>query len=258
MGYDNIYNYSGTLNLQACDTWETVFDPNYRNVNGKQTAIDPSQAEKTIAFTLETKTEVTWLYQSLGSTNGEVDRYVSFNWEDGTWYAGDWARTCARGRAPALNGYPYGVNAGYLYQHEIGTDGIEASGTNAIPWYMESLDITIGGAKSEYTMGGSDARFTIGGSDSHLCVRSMVPDWQSMTGEMNLTLLSKDRPQDAAYTVAGPVAFNSTMSQIDIDSHGSQIVIRLDNLTGAAGAPSLGSSFRMGVWQGLAFPYAKR
>jgi len=27
MGFDNFYNYSGTLNLEACDVWETVFDP---------------------------------------------------------------------------------------------------------------------------------------------------------------------------------------------------------------------------------------
>jgi len=324
MGFDNIYNYSGTLNLQACDVWETVFDPNYTNANGKHTALDRTQSESVVCYTLETKTEITWLYPSIDQdaltvtfsgtidqgatsttlaaawtgatglynlvfsdqeaqvvslTNGETtaewvlpllnnvsataevignDRYVSFNWEDGTWYAGDWNRTCAQGRAPAMGGYPYGVNAGYLYQHEIGTDAVEAAGTVAIPWYMESLDITIGGAKSEYTMGGSDARFAIGGSDSHLCVRSMLPDWQYMTGEMNLTLLSKDRPQDAQYVVDGPVAFDVTDAQIDIDAHGSQIVIRLDNLTAEGGAPSLGSNFRMGVWQGLAFPYAKR
>ena len=323
MGYNNFYNYSGTLNLQACDVWETVFDPNNLDPDGNQTALDPAQAESTVCYTLETFTEVTWLYSSLGQkalsvvfsgsidqgateatlaapwtgdtglynlffsdqecqvvslTNGETtanwvlpltgnvsatalvignDRYVSFNWEDGTWYAGKWNRTCAQGRAPAMNGYPYGVNAGYLYQHEIGTDAVEAAGTVPIPWYMESLDITIGGAKSEYTMGGSDARFAIGGSDSHLRIVSMLPDWQYMAGEMNITLLSKDRPQDEEYVVDGPVAFDVTIGQIDIDAHGSQVVIRLDNLTDD-GAPSLGSKFRMGVWQGLAFPYAKR
>jgi hypothetical protein len=318
MGFDNFYNYSGTLNLQSCDVWETVFDPNV------STSLDRTQSEGVVAFTLETKSEITWLYPSIGqdeivvtftaglaagATTGTLsgqwtgatgmynlvfsdqetqvvtltqgastatwgrgllsavtatasitgnDRYVSFNWEDGTWYYGAWNRTCAKGRSPALGGYPYGVNAGYLYQHEIGTDGIEASGTVPIPWYMQSLDITIGGAKSEYTMGGSDARFTIGGSDSHLRVVSILPDWQYMTGTFNLTLMSKDRPQDASYTVNGPVQFNSSTGQIDIDAHGSQIVIRLDGNTGANGAASAGCSFRMGVLQGLAFPYAKR
>jgi hypothetical protein len=318
MGFDNIYNYSGTLNLQACDCWSTVFDPNF------QTSLNRAQSESVECFTYEPRSEVTWLYPSIGRqaialtfsgtidqgatsgtlaaawtgttglynvqfsdqemqvvalTNGATtatwglpllgnvsagasilgnDRYVTFNWDDGIWYYGAWDRTVAQGRSPAMGGYPYGANAGYLYQHEIGTDAVEPYGTVAIPWYMESLDITIGGAKSEYTMGGSDARFTIGGSDSHLRVVSMLPDWQYMTGEMNIYLFSKDRPQDAEYTQDGPVAFNSSQGQIDIDAHGSQIVIRLDNLTGEGGAPSLGSSFRMGVWQGLAFPYAKR
>jgi hypothetical protein len=298
--------------------WETVFDPNF------QTSLDPNQAESTIAFTLETKSEITWLYSSIGKATIAItftaglaaqatsatlssawtgatglyavqlsdqetqvmlltqnstavtwssplleafdatgslvgnDRYVSYNWEDGTWYYGAWNRSCAKGRAPAMGGYPYGVNAGYLYQHEIGTDGVEPSGTVPISWFMETLDITTGGAKSEYTMGGSDARFTIGGSDSHLRVLSIIPDWQYMTGTMNITLKTKDRPQDPNYVVNGPVPFTSSQDQIDIDAHGSQIVIRFDNATGTNGAAGAGTSFRMGVLQGLAFPYAKR
>jgi hypothetical protein len=325
MGFDNFYNYGGTLGLVPCDVWETVFDPNVTNTEGKRTALNPAQSESVCCFTLETKTEITWLYPSLDLaamsvvfsgtidqgatsamlaepwdedtglynlqfsdqewqvvtlTNGEIsaswllpltgnvsatatlignDRYVSYNWEDATWYAGDWNRTCAQGRSPAIQGgFPYGVNAGYLYQHEVGTDAIEAAGTVAIPWFMESLDITIGGAKSEYTMGGSDARFLIGGSDAHLRLVSMLPDWQYMTGQMNLTVMTKDRPQDEEYVVDGPVTFDATTGQIDIDAHGSQTVLRLDNMTGENGSPSLGSSFRMGVFQGLAFPYAKR
>jgi hypothetical protein len=239
------------LNLQACDVWETVFDPTL------STSLLRSQAEKVVAYTYEPKTEVTWLYPSIGGA-GECNRYVTFNWEDGTWYCGAWNRTCAMGRAPAMNGFPYGVNAGYLYQHEIGTDAIEASGTVALGFSMTSLDITVGGAKSEYTMGGSDARFAIGGSDAHLLVRSLLPDWKSFSGQMNLTLFSKDRPQDPTYVQSGPVEFDVTTTEIDIDSHGSQIVIQMDNYTEALGAPSLGCKFRMGIFQGLATPYAKR
>lgn len=317
MGFDNIYNYSGTLNLQACDVWETVFDPNF------PTSLNRAQSEGVVCYTFEPKTEVTWLYQSIGGafvvaftaglaqsatsatlaspwagqtgvydlqfsdqesfpvvlTKGQTtatwgvpltaavaasatfignDRYVTFNWEDGVWYDGAWNRTCAMGRAPAMGGFPYGVNGGYLYQHEVGTDAVEAAGTQAIGFSMRSLDITVGGAKSEYTMGGSDARFAFGGSDAHLLLRSMLPDWKYMTGAMNLTIFTKDRPQDATYVQEGPVAFTSTTSQIDIDAHGSQLVIQLDNFTAAGGAPSLGSSFRSGIWQGLAVPYAKR
>jgi len=317
MGFDNFYNYSGTLMLQACETWETVFDPTLA------TSINKAQTEGVVCFTFEPKTEITWLYQSIGGAftvaftapvaqgavgatlstpwsgatglydlqfsdqeaqvvsltkgssaaswvlplTGSVgasalfvgnDRYATFNWEDGIFYCGAWNRTCAQGRSNAMGGYPYGVNAGYLYQHEIGTDAIEAAGTVALPFFMRSLDITIGGAKSEYTMGGSDARFAIGGSDSHLLVRSILPDWKYFTGQMQLTLLTKDRPQQATYTQSGPVIFDSTFEDIDIDAHGSQLVIQMDNLTGPGGVASLGCSFRMGIFQGLATPYAKR
>jgi hypothetical protein len=317
MGFDNFYNYSGTLNLLACDTWDTVFDA------ALPTSINRAQSEGVVAFTYEPKSEVVWLYQSIGGafavtftaalsvgavagtlttpwtgatglydlefsdqesrpvqlTQGATtatwslpltsavgtgatfignDRYVAYNWDDGDWYYGAWNRTCAAERAPAMGGFPYGVNAGYLYQHEVGTDAIEATGTFAIPFFMETLDITTGGAKSEYTMGGSDARFAIGGSDSHLRILSMLPDWKYFTGTMNIYLKTKDRPQDTAYVVNGPVPFTLDTGQIDIDAHGSQIVIRLDNLTGTNSAPSLGCSFRMGIWQGLATPYAKR
>jgi hypothetical protein len=251
MGFDNFYNYSGTLNLQSCDVWETVFDP------ALPTSLLKTQSEKVVCYTYEPMTEVTWLYPSIGGS-GENDRYVTFNWEDGIWYCGAWNRTSASGRAPAMGGFPYGVNGGYLYKHEIGTDAIEASGTIALPFFMRSLDITIGGAKGEYTMGGSDARFAIGGSDSHLLVRSILPDWKHFTGQMQLTLFTKDRPQQATYTQNGPVIFDVTFEDIDIDAHGSQIVMQLDNMTGPAGAASLGCSFRMGIFQGLALPYAKR
>jgi len=317
MGFDNFYNYSGTLNLQSCDVWETVFDPNV------STSLLRSQSEAVQCFSYEPKTEITWLYPSIGGvqtitfsgniaqgaksanlaanwtgqtgyynvqwsdqesqpvflTQGSTtatwelpltgpvtatantidnDRYVTYNWEDGTWYYGAWNRTAAAGRAPAMSGYPYGVNYGFLYQHETGTDAVEAYGTNAIGFYMKSLDITIGGAKSEYTMGGSDARFAVGGSDAHLRVLSIIPDFAYFTGSMNITLSTKDRPQDPNYVVNGPVAFTSGTDQIDIDAHGSQVVIQFDNYTGINGAPSLGCSFRQGILQGLALPYAKR
>lgn len=317
MGYDNFYNYSGTLNLLACDVWETVFDPN------EPTSLNRAQAEATVVYTFEPMTEITWLYQSINApafnatftaglavgavsgtlnapwgeptglydlqftdqssrpvllTNGATtatwslplvaavgaaalfignDRYVTYNWEDGAWYAGDWHRSCADGFSPAMGKKPYGVNGGYLYQHEVGTDAVEQFGTFAIPFFMESLDITTGGAKSEYTMGGSDARFAIGGSDSHLRVVSMLPDWAYFSGTMNLTLKSKDRPQDPTYVVSEVVPFTFATGQVDIDAHGSQIVIRLDNFTNN-GQPSVGCRFRMGIWQGLATPYAKR
>lgn len=253
MGFDNFYNYNGTLNLLTCDVWETVFDPNL------PTSILKTQAEKVVCYQYETKSEITWLYPSIGGS-GENDRYVTYNWEDGIWYAGDWNRTCAQGIAPAMGGFPYGVNAGFLYQHETGTDAIEQSGTLAIPFFMESGDLTIGGAKSEYTLGGSDARFAIGGSDAHIETKSWIPDFapNSFTGALNLTIKTKERPQATAYTTYGPVQFTVATTQIDLEAEGSQFVIRFDNLTGTAGAPGLGVSFRMGIWQARSLPHAKR
>src|SRR5258708_3350820 len=60
MGFDNFYNYAGVLQLLACDVWETVFDPTI------QTSINRAQAEGVVAYTYEPKTEITWLYQSIG------------------------------------------------------------------------------------------------------------------------------------------------------------------------------------------------
>jgi Concanavalin A-like lectin/glucanases superfamily len=253
MGFDNFYNYNGTLNLLPCDVWETVFNPNL------PTSILKTQAEKVVCYSYETKSEITWLYPSIGGS-GENDRYVTLNWEDGVWYAGAWNRTCAQGIAPAMNGFPYGVNAGFLYQHETGTDAIEKSGTVAIPFFMESGDLTIGGAKGEYTLGGSDARFLIGGSDAHIEAKSWIPDFapNQFTGQMNLTIKTKERPQATNYRTYGPKVFDITTTQIDLEAEGSQFVLRFDNLTGTDGAPGLGVSFRMGIWQARSLPHSKR
>ncbi len=224
MGFDNFYSYEGTLKVLNCEVWETVFDPNV------STSLLRTQSEKVVCYTYEPKTEVTWLYPSIGGS-GECDRYVSYNWDDQVWYYGAWNRTCARGRSSAMGGYPYSVANGYLYRDEIGTDAVEASGTVGLGFSMRTLDITTGGRMTPQTMGGSDARFLVGGSDSHLLVRHMVPDFAYFTGAMQLTLKTKDRPQQASYRQYGPVPFSPTSEQVDIDAKGSQLVIELDNYT---------------------------
>ena len=224
MAFDNLYTYDGTLQVLSCEVWETVFSKKL------STSLLRSQSEKVFCYTDEEFTEVTWIYPSIGG-NGECDRYVTYNWDDQVWYYGAWNRTCAQGRAAAMDGYPYSAAGGYLYQDELGTDAVEASGTTALGFYLRSLDITTGGRQTPQTMGGSDSRFLVGGSDSHLRVVSMIPDFAYFTGAMNLTLKSKDRPQEANYVVSGPVAFAPTSTQVDISAHGSQLVIELDNLT---------------------------
>lgn len=253
MGFDNFYQYNGTLTVIPCDVWEYVF-----GVEGEAGTFDRTQAEACYASTLQTKSEVTWWYPTV--SDGMY--YVTFNYEDECWYYGKMERTAMHDVSAALTTYfenPYGFNGGYLYEHEVGFDEVEPGDvTNAMDYFAETWDI---GQQS----------------DVPILLHSIVPDFPILktTGLLQLykglqfRLQAKEYPTQGADAISadvGPFVVTPTTTKIDPRCKGSQISLRIESAraTWADGegthtnAIVYGQWFRMGTWQSLASPYGKR
>lgn len=129
MGIDTFYRYDGRVAVLPCSLQKFVF----RNINLQQ-------AEQFFVGSVEAYNEVWWFYVSAGST--VVDRYVIFNYVEGTWAHGTLHRT-AWWDSP-LYGRPLAAYQDTILQHETGADDLTTSTPAAISAHIESAPVDIG------------------------------------------------------------------------------------------------------------------
>ena len=119
------YTYSGTAQRLVCPVLGTVFDD-----------FDLSQSYKVVAGSNTDFSEVIWFYPS-ESGNGEIDKYVIFNYAENIWYTG----TMERGtwNHAGTKAYPL---ASSIRERDLGNNPIT---TNATDPALENLVITDAG-----------------------------------------------------------------------------------------------------------------
>ena len=202
MCFDEFMIYDGTLRNLPCDMWETVYGP----VNSTNVGFDRSQAEMTYCSSYMTKSEVTWFYPAYGT---DVMQYVTYNYDEGTWYGGTMPRTCYHDTSAALVGYlenPYAFNGGYLYLHETGYDEVEATGTNYMYWFLLSWDAGMN-------------------SDRPMLINSVAPDFQLLRNGCQFSYLCKEYPQQTTYQQVGPFIVTPDTELVDERASGTQIAL---------------------------------
>jgi hypothetical protein len=232
MGFDDLFVYDGTLRPLPCDVHTRIFGDEARNVAGD---FDRTQAEGVYCSSYMAKNEVTWFYPS---TSGGIS-YVTVNYssDNPCFYYGRMNRTAYHDVSEAITGYktnPYGAYNGYLYKHEFGTDEVEGDETNPQDWYLESYDNNVGG------------------SDAVVLVNAIIPNFDRLSGSMNMLLRKKAYPRQQSYQERGPYSITESTLQCDVRCKASQIALRLYS------AGEEGEDFRMGVFQVLATPYGGR
>jgi len=130
MGLEEFYVYTGQVQKLPCSVKSYVFND-----------FNDAQAEKVTAALNSSFNEITWFYPSADSDN--IDRYVTFNYQENVWTYGTMARTAWLDRGIVPN--PLAASAdGRLYQHELGNDDGSTSPATAISAYIESSQIDIG------------------------------------------------------------------------------------------------------------------
>jgi hypothetical protein len=129
MGVDKFYRYDGRMQPLPCSVQRYVFN----NINSEQ-------LDQVVAGTCEEFHEIWWNYPSAGSNTN--DRYVIFNYLDGTWYYGTMQRTAWLDSS--LQGRPIAAFTNRLVTHETGNDDASDSDMQPIKAFIESSPIDIG------------------------------------------------------------------------------------------------------------------
>ena len=145
MGRDRFYTYSGRVDTLPCTLRQYIFtDLNY------------TQSALIFAGVNNKFTEIIWFYPSAASD--EIDRYVVFNYLENIWYYGQLERTAWIDSGVFNN--PVGLDNGWVYQHENGTNDGQPLGAAPLPItsYIQSADIDI-----------SDG-------DKYMLIRRVIPD----------------------------------------------------------------------------------
>lgn len=160
----------------------------------------------------------------------EVNRYVAFSYEEGTWVTGKLARTAWADRSPLLE-KPYAAGTdGYLYQHETGTDDNGA----AMDAFIQSFDMEVPEAGEEL-----------------MHIDQLIPDFLTLEGSVDVYLTGRKYPQDVNRLSKGPYTVSPGTRKLSTRMRARQVALRIES-------NATGDKWRMGTWRGRAGAHGKR
>ena len=211
MDRKGFYGYTGTVKDIKCTVQSYVYDD-----------FNQSQSYQFFGFVNKEFNEVGWFYCSASSIL--IDRYVTYNYVEGSWAIGQMSRTAWLDEGISINPIAAGKDSSsdYLYSHELGNDDDGSA--------MESVYIQSGD-------------FDIGNGEEFQFIRRMIPDITfNGTGGSNqaidAVLKVRDYPGDSLGTEQ-TTSFTGTTSKISMRARGRQAALRFQS--GAAGV-----GFRLG------------
>ena len=196
MSQQSFYMFDGAVRKIPCPVQDYVFDD-----------FSITQQPLVYAGLNSDFNEITWFYAS--SDSNFIDRNVTYNYVEGTWYTNSLARTTwldygvyqvpyaseysptVTGDTPTILGATDGSSI--IYQHEEGTD----NDTEAMECFLQSGD------------------FDIEDGQQVLSVSRYIPDFKDQEGSAEVLLTFKDFSQTTS-TTALKNAITSTSSTSDI------------------------------------------
>jgi hypothetical protein len=201
MDRKGFYNYAGTVAPVPCSVHRYIFSD-----------INEGQSYKVFGFLNKQFNEVGWFYPSASST--EIDRYVTYNYNDQTWSIGQLARFAWLDEG--LVDYPRATgkssSTSYLYRHEEGNDDDGSAMSNV---FIESSDMDIqdGDYFSSISRVIPDVKFTgSGGTDQTI----------------NFVLKSRNYPGESLVTNTTQNVTGTT-TRLDTRLRARQMVFRIES-----------------------------
>ena len=221
MDKKGFYTYTGNIQQLQCSVDAYIFND-----------LNQTQNYQIFGFVNKAFDEVGWFYCSGDST--VLDRYVVYNYEEGTWVIGNLTRTCwlDEGIYPDPKATYSSSDVGYLYDHETGND---ADGSAMTDVFIESSDFDIDPAGEQFQFISKiipDIKFTGSGSTG--------------TGGQTAEIVLKKRNypgEDLTTAVTGSCTSNTT--KIDTRVRGRQAVLRIQS--NDDDTSKTGMSFRLGA-----------
>ena len=206
MAAGGFYRYDGTIAELPC----AVFDYVFKNIN--RNAFAAVQCAIITDYS-----EVMWLYAS--SDSEELNRYVTFNTADSSWYYGSMERTSFAGALQnSVRVYGCGGD-GYLYDHEIGVN----ADASAMHSYLHSGDIEI------------DA-----GGEQIMRISKFIADMLRISGNISVSFSGKKYPQATELLESGPFSINESTEYVNPRLRCRQASFQVDSNT-------INSDWRLGL-----------
>jgi len=218
MDQKGFYAYDGSVSAVPCSVHYYVFN-----------SFNVGQAYKVFGFLNKQFNEVGWFYPSGDAT--EIDRYVSYNYQENVWSIGQLVRNAWLDEG--LEAYPRATyttsDVGYLYQQETGND---ADGSPMDNVYIESSD------------------FDIDDGELFSSVRNVIPDVK-FTGSggsgqtINFILKSRNFPGESLSTNTTQTVTSST-TKLNTRLRARQAVLRIESDDDNVAGSRLGVGWRLG------------
>jgi hypothetical protein len=219
MDKKGFYTYNGSIQDIPCTVQNYVFSD-----------LNENQAFQTFGFVNKEFDEVGWFYCS--GTSTVIDKYVVFNYEDGTWTIGELTRSAWIDEGIFNN--PMATyttsNVGYLYNHETGNDDDGSPMDNV---FIESSD------------------FDLADGEDFQSIRRIIPDVK-FTGSggteqtINMVVKTRNFPAESLSTATTATCTSST-AKIDTRIRARQAVLRIESDDDNSEGARLGVGFRVGV-----------
>ena len=241
----NFFVFDGTVKTLPSSVEDFVF-----TTGGDGLGINFVQGDIVFAGHNSLYTEINWFYAKAGST--EIDRIVSYNYEDKTWTTGSLARTTYEDahvfdkptatkyistltpNTPTINGVSNGGS--YVFEHEVGVNEVlnltsTSTTSSVISAYIRSGDFDLD---------------IDGDGEYFIKIRRFIPDFKYLEGNTKVTLFFKAYPADSTnalgQTTVGPFTINSTTDKIDTRARGRLASIKIEN-------DALNDNWRYGIFR---------
>ena len=205
--------FDGTVKALPCPVEDFVF-----TTKGDSLGINYQNGESVYVGLNHLYEEITWFYPKSGSDN--IDRCVTYNYQDQTWTTGSLARTTwadanlydvpyatefdstAVPTFPTIQGVTNINGALKYYAHETGIDQVDTTGAKtAIPAFIQSGDFDL------------DVE---GNGQFFMSMRRFVPDFKTITGNAEITINLKNFPSEASVSSPlGPFTITSATNKVD-------------------------------------------
>lgn len=197
VGIENFYQFTGQAKVLACPIRRYVFDD-----------LNQDHSDKIFSGVNEKYQEWWFFYPSSNST--ECDKFGIFNYAEGHWSIGTLSRTSWSDRGSHQKD-PVATDAdGNAYYHERGTN----DNGSAMNPYIESgyIDLQGDGTEAERT----------------LRVDKFIPDFEELSGTVNLTISTKKNPQSSEVE-KGPYSITSSTEKVSFRAKGKQFKIKFES-----------------------------
>ncbi len=241
----NFFVFDGTVKTLPCTVDDFVF-----TTNGDSLGINFVNGEFVYAGHNSLFNEINWFYPKATST--QIDRLVTYNYEEKSWSTGSLARTTYEDAhvlqtptatkfdetktptSPTINGISNGGS--YVFAHEVGVNEVLNLATN------NTTSIVI----SSYIRSGDFDLDIEGDGEYFIKIRRFIPDFKYLEGNAKVTLFFKAYPADSTtaqgLTTIGPFTISSTTDKIDTRARGRLASIKIEN-------DAINDNWRYGVFR---------